>query len=98
MSMEFHEINDSAGRDGEEISDQQEQEEMFEDFDAEEPLPEEPKLEQDRRTSGSFAEGQARLARALDNLTERLRPHLEPRACLMDSSDCGSNLCPPAKE
>lgn len=31
---------------------------------------EESSLEQDRRSTGSFAEGQQRLARALDNLTE----------------------------
>ena len=38
--------------------------------------PEETDLEQARRTSGSFAQSQARLARALDLLASRVRPHL----------------------
>ena len=36
----------------------------------------EPASEQDLRCSGSFAESQARLARALDLLTGRVAPHL----------------------
>ena len=36
----------------------------------------EDELERDRRSSGSFAESQARLSRALDLLTSRVRPHI----------------------
>jgi hypothetical protein len=46
------------------------------DFKAEEA---EPLLEQDRRSSGSFGEAQARLARALDDFSERLMLHLEAK-------------------
>ena len=39
-------------------------------------LKDEELLEQERRTSGSFSESQARLARAIDGLTALAKPHL----------------------
>jgi hypothetical protein len=39
----------------------------------------EPPEEQDRRLSGSFAQGQARLARAIRYATELARPHLDSK-------------------
>jgi hypothetical protein len=77
MERDFHQINDPAeiddGRELEPI------EEELADALALQMANEELDMERDRRTSGSFAESQARLSRALDLLTSRITPHLEKR-------------------
>jgi hypothetical protein len=45
-----------------------------------------------------FGESLRRCADALKRGLDSLAPHLEPRKCLMDGSDCGSTLCPPAED